>query len=284
MKDQYFGDQHDFIKFALIRQLTKFTEMDVVIDWMLTEPDGSNDGKNTSYLHKPEIHRWRYIDEELFDFLHATVCWWKVRDTKAIERDNLLPRTRFYREYQTENYADRTERRARFLDLPRRDSLIFFDPDTGVGTNTPGHNERWSCEHLFPDEIEEVIDRGHSLLFTQFTRSRCINCVAQVIQPAVGNRQVHVFHTGSVAFVLVPNISHVNELCGNIARIMDGGCWNTEMETYGSGEEERRALETGPCFKRKDSKIKKERKPCSAGKSLRENYYGVAGNLRRTTR
>ena len=43
MKNQYFGDERDFFKFAILRSFGS-AGLKVIVDWMLTPDDLSNDG------------------------------------------------------------------------------------------------------------------------------------------------------------------------------------------------------------------------------------------------
>ena len=68
LKNQYFGDVNDYLKYGILRELSKSAESLHVV-WMLTESDGSADGKFTEYLSSPG--KWRHYDPALFDFLRS---------------------------------------------------------------------------------------------------------------------------------------------------------------------------------------------------------------------
>lgn len=65
MKNQYVGDIGDYGKYALLRAFA-LDGVKVGVNWYLTEDDGSNDGKFTSYLNDD---RMRWNAPEVFDAL-----------------------------------------------------------------------------------------------------------------------------------------------------------------------------------------------------------------------
>ncbi len=44
MKNQYFGDVNDYLKYGLLRQLSNEGRFKICVCWMLTEPDGTTEG------------------------------------------------------------------------------------------------------------------------------------------------------------------------------------------------------------------------------------------------
>jgi len=67
MKNQYFGDIHDYRKYGLIRILSDKGSIRTGICWMLTPNDTRTDGKFKDYLAKPE--KYKKYDSDLYDFL-----------------------------------------------------------------------------------------------------------------------------------------------------------------------------------------------------------------------
>ena len=90
MKDQYFGDVNDYLKYGLLRALTARSRLSLAVCWMLTPDDGRTDGRFTEYLHQPE--RWRAHDPDLYDALYDVVVVRGQRDIGAVARAGLLPR------------------------------------------------------------------------------------------------------------------------------------------------------------------------------------------------
>lgn len=47
MKNQYFGDINDYLKYGLLRVIAKKTGLRVAVCWMPTPDDGHTDGKSS---------------------------------------------------------------------------------------------------------------------------------------------------------------------------------------------------------------------------------------------
>ena len=66
MQERYFGDAHDFVKFALLRHLRRALGVRVGINWYLAPPETNGDGEHRAFLDSPD---WRDWDAELVDLL-----------------------------------------------------------------------------------------------------------------------------------------------------------------------------------------------------------------------
>ena len=145
MKDQYFGNRHDYIKYALLRCLTRDNDVRTAVCWMLTPPVEHYGGGLTSYLRKPSALSYRPIDEELFKCLREAVCIREERAVSVIEESGLLHDTSFCRDQLTDSAAHRTKYFKEFLRLAEGRELLFFDPDNGLEpTNVRYGQERSS--------------------------------------------------------------------------------------------------------------------------------------------
>ena len=105
MKNQYFGDVNDYIKYGLLRALSNGGKVSLSVCWMLTLNDGRNDGKLTAYLKKPE--KWRSYDPILFDQLREHFDNSSYRNISIFESSPLLPNTRFYNNLLTDDAIER---------------------------------------------------------------------------------------------------------------------------------------------------------------------------------
>lgn len=66
MEDRYAGNIGDYVKLALLRQLSAGRNLGIA--WYLYPDEGHNvNGRHIGYLNLP--HRWRHLDPELFDAL-----------------------------------------------------------------------------------------------------------------------------------------------------------------------------------------------------------------------
>lgn len=214
MKNCYFGDIYDYIKYALLRQLTDSGRTSSAVCWMLTEDDGGSDGRRTNYLREPE--KWASPDPELFDFLRRQVLEREIRNVRAIERSDLLPNCHFYSRTLTDDRVQRQRYFDKFMEFAHQAQLVFFDPDNGIEVKSVGYGRRKSSKYLYWNEIELAFHANHSLLIYQHLppkprRPYIRHITRRLIQMCRGN-PVHVIRTGRVAFLLVPQRDNIPEL------------------------------------------------------------------------
>ena len=62
MKNQYFGDVNDYLKYGLLRILADSGNNKIGVCWMLTADDSTRQGNNTRYLLTPAA--WRSCRSE----------------------------------------------------------------------------------------------------------------------------------------------------------------------------------------------------------------------------
>jgi hypothetical protein len=58
MKEQYIGDIKDYYKYTLIEFISEVYCNNVIYVWMLTAPDGTEQGNDITYLNDPKKYRW----------------------------------------------------------------------------------------------------------------------------------------------------------------------------------------------------------------------------------
>jgi hypothetical protein len=129
VKNQYFGDVNDYLKYGLLRCFAE-TGWHVGVCWMLTPNDGRADGRKTEYLTKPA--NWREFDPILFDALAAAVFAGRRSIEQIESQPPLIPDAEFFSEVVPEQARSRD---AWFLDASTAlaaANLLFFDPDNGV--------------------------------------------------------------------------------------------------------------------------------------------------------
>ncbi len=220
MKNSYFGDVYDYLKYALIRRLTG-SETPGVVCWMLTEDDRRTDGRHTEYLLQPEI--WSSIEPELFGFLRHQVLERRNRNVRAIETSNLLPSCRFYSRILTDERIQRLRYFNRFLEFADEASFVFFDPDNGVEVKSVKCGFKNSSKYLYWNEIELSLRANHSLLIYQHLppkpRRPLVRRVATKLVRISRGRVVYTIRTGKVAFFLVPRRGSVSEFRRRAAAI-----------------------------------------------------------------
>ena len=233
MKHQYFGDRHDFAKYAILRRLTWGNGVRTAVCWMLTEPDDSNDGRHTGYLSEPES--WRDIDPPLFDCLRRAVMVNKRRRVGVIERSGLLGEGAYFRRATLTDDADQRRRYFRgFFQKARGRELAFFDPDMGLEVDSVKYGRRGSSKYLYLHEAAEAYERGHSLLVFQGRQRKqpgeFAEALARRLLAATGAPVAYVFLTSLSALAFLPHPDHAERFAVPIARIR-GENWGGVLET-----------------------------------------------------
>jgi hypothetical protein len=209
VKNQYFGDINDYMKYGLIRLLTNYGRVRTAICWMLTPNDGNTDGKFTDYLHRPEF--WRGYDPPLYEHLRDIVLG-KTREVYAAQSDGILPNCLFYPTLLSDN----PEIRARYFEGFERVSkgceLIFFDPDNGLEVKSKPYGRKHSSKYLYWREVRKFFNAGHSLLiyqhFRRINRDRFIESTARELRERTEANGVYSFRTQRVLFLLAAQKSH----------------------------------------------------------------------------
>ncbi len=206
MKDQYFGDVNDYVKYGLIRFLAREMQLSVAVCWMLTAATAPSEGKKLQYLDDP--HRWRHLDPELFDALYKMdLPHNQSRSVALIEQSTLLPRTSFFTEILPDDAAMRRGYFGRLWQRALGADLIFFDPDNGMEVASVPAGEPRSSKYLYWTEAAEAFRRGHSLvLFQHFTRVERRHFIAELAARALAETHapsVVALRSSNVVFLAV---------------------------------------------------------------------------------
>jgi hypothetical protein len=164
VKNQYFGDLNDYLKYGMLRAFGR--QMSIAVIWMMTPDDGSNDGRKLEYLDR---YGRRSHDPELFDFLRE----WRRndgrRDISLIEESGLLPNCRFFREIVPDDVAGRAQWLERAREFARGSDLVFFDPDNGLPVKSTRPGAKGWSKYVGLEEVHAFYDDGHSILIYQHT-------------------------------------------------------------------------------------------------------------------
>jgi hypothetical protein len=219
MKNQYFGDVNDYIKYGLLRVLTGHGALSVAVCWMLTLDDERGDGGRVGYLDDPQA--WREFDEELFDKLKELVP--QSRRVQQAETANLLPNARYHYRVLSDNAGDRARYFEEFWESAQACDLVLFDPDNGFEVKSKPYGSKDSCKYLYWRELKHTFDRDHSLLvyqhFPREKRDVFIARMAQLITNVTQTRVVFSFRTSHAAFFLIPADDHRLELTRKTAAV-----------------------------------------------------------------
>lgn len=151
MKNQYFGDKRDLLKFSLLESLTEGVQdmRQLTCIWLLTPPAANNDGNR----HFKESEG----GSKLATFLRDCVATGR-RDVRELSR-YMAGRSEAYFSYGDEpsHYFTARSRATYFASIPDsalRNAVVFFDPDNGL---EPGVTV--SAAHLKYSELKGAFDR-----------------------------------------------------------------------------------------------------------------------------
>lgn len=209
MKNQYFGDVNDYLKYGLLRCFSE-AGLRVRVCWMLTPDDGQSDGRKTRYLS--EVARWRKHDPALFDVLRTAVEERQVRDISIIEADGVIPNATFFDEMVPDGRQQRTTWFQRSLDALSATDLLSFDPDNGIEIKSKPFGSRGSNKYVFWSEVKLAWERGVSvLLFQHFRREKrdvTIGRSVVRIREELPDGDVTAIRTPHVLFLLVARLEH----------------------------------------------------------------------------
>ena len=205
MKNQYFADQTDYIKYGLLRALAA-EGLRTTVCWMLTLDDGRSDGSKTEYLEDPDT--WRGIDPEIFDHLAKSFAVGK-RSVEIVERENFVPHATYHTRLLTDS-AD--ERKQYFTELERLASgtdVVFFDPDNGLEVASKPYGKRDSSKYLYWHEVERQAGRDRAILiyqhFPRVDRDRYIAQRAGEVLKRTGRSLLVAVQTSKVVFFFSPS-------------------------------------------------------------------------------
>lgn len=143
MQDRYAGDIGDFVKLALLRQLSAGRRLGIA--WYLYPNQNHNaDGKHVSYLRNPA--RWRGLDPQLFDALEGVVE--NGRSVASLEASSALD-AKFSSEALISAHlpaADRPNWRSGWFSRTLTDlsgtDFVFAGPDNGLVDDNPSRRRQ----------------------------------------------------------------------------------------------------------------------------------------------
>lgn len=152
MKNQYFGDKRDYLKYDVLERLTTdLPEIDqLTCAWMLTPPDTTGQGR-VPFVPDPELPK-------LTAFFRNRLDSGGPDQTRVAQMRAYFGRRSFrffsYRDDREDfGLATRTEYFASIPDEALRHSVVFFDPDVGM---EPG---LWNEKHLRFEELAGILVR-----------------------------------------------------------------------------------------------------------------------------
>lgn len=208
MKDQYYGDVNDYVKYGLLRCLSE-AGLRVGVNWMLTPDDGSSDGGKLAYLADDE--RWRSHDPELYASLRSTVGA-GVRRSTLLAENGLIPGARFFRELVPKQSRDRDQWFERSLAALGGQDLMFFDPDRGLEVASSRPGSATASQYLYWSEAERAWQTGASLLIFQYfpreDRAVFTNRLMDRCLAIASDGEVAAIRSSNVLYLLVSQAGH----------------------------------------------------------------------------
>ena len=218
MKNQYFGDRRDYLKYSLIRALG--CELSVAVCWLLTDDDQSKEGGKTDYLCQPD--KWRKYDPPVYDFLRGHVRP-EERRVDVLEKSKLLgDKCRFFSCKVPSDGLGRFDYFEEFIKFANGAGLVFFDPDTSI---EPPSGKGKGQQYVRWHELAQCFSRGHSLLIYQhFGRQKhkeFVKCRAEELAQLKDAGEVHAFYDDAAVFFLVAQHDHTESLDRAKAKVED---------------------------------------------------------------
>jgi hypothetical protein len=214
VKDQYFGDENDYLKYGLLRSLGMASGLGLGICWLRTADDRGRDGKFREYLNDPS--RYRRHDPQLFDALSRLADPTTPRSVLYAEEWDLLPNATFHHRVLADSTSDRRTYFAEAWSRLASSPLLFLDPDNGIEVQSTAYGRSRSSKYVYWRELEEASQMGHSLIIYQHfphePREAFIERTASALCTRLSAALVASFRTPRVVFFLAARDEHAQQL------------------------------------------------------------------------
>jgi hypothetical protein len=163
MKNQYFGDQTDYLKYGILRAIVA-TGIPLGIHWTLTEDDSSSDGSRIKYLGAAT--RWRNYDPSIFDAILERVRAGDRR-LRVVEELAFVPNAiHCFDRWECSAQIRLDSIDALMKRLPSN-SVVFLDPDNGLEVGSTQKGKLGASKYIFLDEVSKFWEGGHSIIIYQ---------------------------------------------------------------------------------------------------------------------
>ncbi len=270
MQDRYVGDVGDLGKLGLLRWLSGLTDtspnpqlqLGVVWCWHYDEkhpPANKNkmsaDGRHISYLRRTSREdraEYRDPDPNLWEGLRDLV-YRDGRCVHCVERANLLPDDTLYYSSQL-NYFEAMRRplkeqvRAAWLKGALRAtqgaSIVFFDPDNGIGREDRKFNKD-GTKYVYLSEFHKYWKRNQSLVIYHHaaqgkTVERQALEISEVLEEEFGVEPIMLLFARGTSrlFIVIPQPDETGaEIRDRVDRMLETG-WAWHFERMPRGGEE----------------------------------------------
>ena len=210
MKNQYFGDINDYKKYGLLRSIISSTKLQILVTWMLTEDDGSTDGKFIEYLNTPE--KWKHFDQLLYEETVSFLESNEERSVSMIENTNLLYGSQYFSEFVPDHSEGRDNWFSNLLLQSKNVDLVFLDPDNGLEIKSKKYGTKNSSKFLYWHEVVSLWKSGKSLLmyqhFIRENRETFTKRMLKTLEENANGAIVESFSTSNVVFLLALQPNH----------------------------------------------------------------------------
>lgn len=221
MKNQYFGDINDYVKYGLLRTLAE-AGLEVGACWMLTPDGGGPDGRRLEYLSEPG--RWRAFDPGLFDALYDAVRVRGRRDVAEAGVPGVLAGARCCGGLLPDDVPARAAFFKRCLPIVAGADVVFFDPDNGMQIPSCPPGRKGSARFLLWEELAATFAHGSSVLvyqhFRRVKRQPFVEAMAAEMSARTEAPEVVALRSAHVAFFLLTQERHrerVSDALGLVA-------------------------------------------------------------------
>ncbi len=210
MKNQYYGDINDYRKYGLLRCILNASHFRILIAWMLTQDDGSSDGKFVRYLSEPE--KWSRHDPELYRSLQSHLELDQPRSVALIESTSLIPKAKYFSDYVPDDRSERPSWFSQLIEESKECNFVFLDPDNGIEVKSKPYGGKNSSKFLYWKEIQGLWNEGKSLLiyqhFIREKRSDFVQRMLSSLKDNTPNSMVEAFSTPHVVFLMALQPEH----------------------------------------------------------------------------
>lgn len=210
MKNQYFGNRNDYLKYSLLRILSDNGANKIAVCWMLTN--------NDSHFRPPILapRELSSLDPILYKALRQSLEDRREYSVSVIQREQLIEGAMFYSEPMQNDGKAREEYFEHFLLHAKGASIVFLDPDRGIEIDKMKGSDRE--KYIFYDEIRSIYSYGFSVFDYQRHQQN-----AHLVKSAIENKawkilsntqakEVIGFKAKDVSFFLIPQDDHKERL------------------------------------------------------------------------
>jgi len=182
MKNQYYGDKRDFIKYSLIVDvLKKPSELSTfAFIPMLTKPDKTKEGNVRAYECGER-------DKKVYEFLRATQDNKDIKNWRDFFNKANFPNLKYIHKLDDVLFSHQERYRyfqkATNLDI-KDNALVFLDPDIGI---QPENAQTWQRIRNHPEKAEKYVLQCDVKLISECVK----NSVLMIYQHLQRNRKKH---------------------------------------------------------------------------------------------